>query len=153
MAAVPSQHLRALKVAVVLSAVGLVGKWSAYVLTDSVAIFSDALESLIHIAAIGVAWYGMQVSFRPPDVEHPFGHSKAAYFSAGLEGGLIILAAVLIGVSAVDKLISGVALRRLDVGLGMTGLVAVLNAVLGRWLLREDGVCTHPFCMPMASTF
>jgi len=137
MAAVPSEHLRALKVAVALSAVGLVGKWSAYVLTGSVAIFSDALESLIHIAAIGIAWHGMQVSFRPPDVEHPFGHAKAAYFSAGLEGGLIILAAVLIGVAAVDKLVSGVALRKLDIGLGMTGLVAVLNAILGRWLLRE----------------
>jgi divalent metal cation (Fe/Co/Zn/Cd) transporter len=83
MAAVPSQHLRALKVAVVLSAVGLVGKWSAYVLTNSVAIFSDALESLIHIAAIGVAWYGMQVSFRPPDVEHPLGMPRRRTFRRG----------------------------------------------------------------------
>ncbi|MFN3337787.1 MAG: cation diffusion facilitator family transporter, partial [Thermomicrobium sp.] len=66
-------------------------KWGAYVLTGSVAIFSDALESVVHIVAVVLAWYALRVSFRPPDREHPFGHFKVMYFSVGVEGGLIVV--------------------------------------------------------------
>ncbi|MCS7176790.1 MAG: cation diffusion facilitator family transporter [Candidatus Kapabacteria bacterium] len=115
----------------------LLVKWTAYVLTGSVAIFSDALESIVHIVAVALAWHTLRVSFRPPDREHPYGHFKVSYFSAGMEGGLIILAALFIVGSAVEKLLTGVSLERLEYGLGLTLFTVLVNGILGTVLVRE----------------
>jgi cation diffusion facilitator family transporter len=112
-------------------------KWVAYVLTGSAALFSDALESVVHIVAVVLAWYALRVSFRPPDLEHPFGHFKVTYFSAGMEGGLILVAAVAIVLTAVEKLLSGVVLARIEEGIGLAVATAVANGVLGNLLVRE----------------
>ncbi|MCS6965611.1 MAG: cation diffusion facilitator family transporter [Candidatus Kapabacteria bacterium] len=120
-----------------LSVLILLAKWFAYILTSSVAIFSDALESIVHIGAVALAWYALRVSFRPPDREHPFGHFKVAYFSAGVEGGLIIIAAAVIIFSALEKLITGVELQRLGEGIGLTLSAAGANFLLGTLLVRE----------------
>ena len=68
----------------------------AYWITGSVALLSDALESIINVAVAGAAYFALRVSETPPDAEHPFGHHKAEYFSAVLEGALIIVAAIAI---------------------------------------------------------
>src|SRR5690606_33956134 len=71
-------------------------KLTAWWITGSVALFSDAMESVVNVVASIVAWYAICVSFLPADENHPFGHHKAEYFSAVLEGVLIVVAALLI---------------------------------------------------------
>lgn len=133
----PSRHRLLMNLSLGLSGLILVAKWVAYVLTNSVAIFSDALESVVHIVAVGFAWYALQLSFRPPDREHPYGHFKVTYFSAGVEGGLIIAAAVVIITSALEKLLTGATLQRLGEGIGLTLAAAAANLLLGVALVRE----------------
>lgn len=111
-------------------------KWYAYHITGSVAIFSDAMESVVHQFAVAFAWYSLRVTYRPPDDEHHYGHDKITYFSAGLEGGLIVVAAVVIIYEAVSKLIVGVSLEQLGIGTALTGTAGAINAVLGWYLVR-----------------
>jgi cation diffusion facilitator family transporter len=111
-------------------------KWYAYHLTGSIAIFSDAMETIVHIAAVGFASYSLRVTYRPPDEDHHFGHDKISYFSAGLEGGLIILAAFVIIYTAIDKLIVGITLEKVTQGTFLTGFAGAVNALLGWFLVR-----------------
>ncbi|TIN00698.1 MAG: cation diffusion facilitator family transporter, partial [Mesorhizobium sp.] len=71
-------------------------KLAAWYVTGSVALYSDALESIVNVIASAAAYWAIQVSHKPADQDHPFGHHKAEYFSAVLEGVLIVLAALLI---------------------------------------------------------
>lgn len=120
----------------------LMGKGAAAVLTGSTAIFSDALESVVHLGATAVAAFSLWYAARPPDAEHPYGHGKIAYVSAGVEGAFILSAAGLIGWRAVEVLITGPELQRLGIGLWITGGLAVVNGVLG-WGLLRAGRRTH----------
>src|SRR6476620_8734320 len=81
-------------------------KTFAWWLTDSVGLLSDALESLVNLAAAVLALYMLRLAASPPDKDHPHGFSKAEYFSAGIEGALIVLAAAAILASAVPRLFS-----------------------------------------------
>jgi cation diffusion facilitator family transporter len=114
----------------------LVAKWIAFGLTGSSVIFSDAAESVVHIVAVWFAWYALRLGAKPPDEDHPYGHDKVSFLSAGVEGGLIGIAAIVIIVSAVDKLITGVELQQLDVGMAITGGAAMVNLLLGQFLIR-----------------
>lgn len=115
----------------------LILKTTAWFITQSSAILSDALESIVHIAATGMAYYSVVLSARPPDRSHPYGHGKVEFFSAGVEGGLIIIAAVAIVVEAVRGIILGKELASLDTGMLLTGLAAVVNLALGWFLIRR----------------
>ena len=121
-------------------------KWIAYAITGSVAIFSDAAESVVHIVAVGFAWYSLRVTYRPPDEEHHFGHDKVAYFSAGAEGMLIIVAAGVIIYSGIDRIVSGGRLEQVDSGSFLTATAAVVNAVLG-WYLVKTGRNNRSFIL------
>lgn len=112
------------------------GKMTAYSITGSIAILSDAMESVIHLLATGFAVFALWYSIRPADGSHPYGHGKIAYFSSGFEGGLIMVAAVTIIYSAVMNLIEGPELRQLNVGLLITFGLSVVNLVLGVSLIR-----------------
>lgn len=114
----------------------LVAKWIAFVLTGSSVIFSDAAESVVHIVAVWFAWYSLRLTTKPPDEDHPYGHDKISFMSAGVEGGLICIAAVVIIISAVQKLIEGPQLQRLDIGISITAGAAIVNLVLGLYLIR-----------------
>lgn len=114
----------------------LVGKLTAYALTNSTAILSDALESVIHIGATGVAAFGLWFTAQPADRSHPYGHGKFAYFSAGFEGAMIFAAAIAIMVVAGEALLSGPQLRQLDWGLAITGGLALVNLALGLTLVH-----------------
>lgn len=120
----------------VVAVVMLVGKLVAYALTGSAAIFSDALESVVHLFATGVAGFSLWYAAQPPDATHPYGHGKIAYVSSGLEGALILVAAVAIGYEAIVALIRGPELSNLGVGLAITGGLGLVNLVLGLTLVR-----------------
>ncbi len=113
------------------------GKWSAYWLTGSHAILSDALESVVHVVATGFAFLSIVLGARPPDDRYPYGYGKINFFSAGFEGGMIALAACAIVYEVVQGLIQGTEPRRLDVGLILIVVASVVNLVLGLWLIRE----------------
>lgn len=112
-------------------------KWLAFALTGSVALYSDALESIVNIVAASAALIAIRVSKRPPDSNHPFGHTKAEYFSAVLEGVLIVLAALAIVREAWHKLFAPVAIPDLGVGLAVSLLASGLNAGLAWYLIRN----------------
>jgi cation diffusion facilitator family transporter len=112
------------------------GKLSAYFITGSAAIFSDAIESVIHLAATGFAGYSLWYSAQPADEQHPYGHGKIAYFSSGFEGGLIMIAAFTILYAAIEDLIRGPEVHSLSIGLLITAGLAVINLGLGLWLVQ-----------------
>jgi cation diffusion facilitator family transporter len=112
------------------------GKFVAASVTDSAALLSDALESTVNIAAAALLLYTLIVAARPADRDHPYGHGKVEFFSAGVEGALIAVAALAIIYHAALDLIRGPALQRLDVGIALAAGLAVANAALGAYLVR-----------------
>jgi cation diffusion facilitator family transporter len=114
----------------------LVGKLAAYRLTGSTAILSDALESVVHLVATVIAGFSLWYAAQPPDAAHPYGHGKIAYFSSGLEGLLILVAAIGILWTATLALVDGPEIQQLGTGLLITGGLALVNLVLGLSLIR-----------------
>lgn len=127
---------RAMSLSLAIGVGMLVAKWIAFLLTSSSVIFSDAAESVVHIIAVWFAWYAIRVTERPPDEDHHYGHDKIGFVSAGVEGGLICIAALVIILSAVDKLLHGVTLEHVGVGTTITAGAGIVNAVLGVYLVR-----------------
>jgi cation diffusion facilitator family transporter len=121
----------------VVAAIVTIGlKTAAYVITGSIGLLSDALESLANLVAALVALYALWVAARPPDEEHTYGHTKAEYFSSGFEGLLIVAAAVGIVVAAVRRLIEPQPIQDPALGLLTNALAAVVNLAVARVLLR-----------------
>src|SRR5512145_2953813 len=104
-----------LSIAAALSTILLKG--AAWWLTGSVGLLSDALESFVNLAGALMALAMLTIAARPADEDHAFGHNKAEYFSSGVEGTLILIAAASIAVAAVDRLISPRALEQVGLGL------------------------------------
>lgn len=129
-------RLRAALISLLIGVGMLGGKWAAYLMTGSHAILSDALESVVHVAAIAFALLSVVLSARPPDPKYPYGYGKIGYFSAGFEGGLIALAAMAIFYEAAQGLILHEPLRRLGAGFAIILAASVVNLVLGIWLIR-----------------
>ncbi|MBZ8133438.1 cation diffusion facilitator family transporter [Afifella sp. IM 167] len=123
---------------------GILLKAFAWQLTGSVALFSDALESLVNLAAACGAYIALRQAARPPDVSHPFGHHKAEYFSAVVEGVLIIIAALLIMKEAWDVLFDPRPLQDLGVGLFVNSLAAILNGAWAWHILRRGRAFRSP---------
>nr|WP_281004377.1 cation diffusion facilitator family transporter [Marinithermus hydrothermalis] len=132
----PASPLTAARVSLAVGLVVLGLKWLAYQLTGSVALYSDALESAVNVAAAVAALLAVRVSRRPPDENHPFGHTKAEYFSAVLEGVLIVLAALAIVREAWGRLFDPLPLAGLGAGLAVSLLAALVNAALAMYLIR-----------------
>ncbi|MCB0332231.1 MAG: cation transporter [Bdellovibrionales bacterium] len=127
---------RAMNVSVFVSVLMLVGKCTAYVLTGSTAILSDAAESIVHIVATGFSAFSLRYANRPADREHPYGHDKIVAFSIGSEGALIFVAALFIVLEAIEQLIVGPQIKQLSLGMGITAFLAGVNLLLGFYLLR-----------------
>lgn len=111
-------------------------KAAAYWLTGSVGLLSDALESGVNLATAVFALIILTIAARPPDEEHAYGHSKAEYFAGGVEGGLIMAAALIIAVTAVPRLIYPQPLEQLGLGLAISVVAAAANGVTAYILLR-----------------
>jgi cation diffusion facilitator family transporter len=134
----PSKHnvatLAAWSIAVALGVMAL--KYLAYLVTGSVALYSDALESIVNLIAAIAAFWAIRVSQKPADREHPHGHHKAEYFSAVLEGVLIVLAALLIFTEAFQALRQPAPIAAPWHGLAINGFAAAFNALWAMLLIR-----------------
>jgi cation diffusion facilitator family transporter len=119
-----------------ISVLLLVVKFIAYYSTHSVAILSDALESIVNVAAGFIGLYSLYVSAKPRDRDHPYGHGKAEFISAAIEGTMIGTAGVLILYKAIQHLISPVALQKIDFGMLLVTAAAALNFIMGTICLR-----------------
>jgi cation diffusion facilitator family transporter len=113
----------------------IVLKGTAYYITGSVGLLSDALESMVNLAAALMALATLTVAARPPDEMHAYGYSKAEYFSSGAEGALILLAAASIVWTAIPRLISPLPLEQVGIGLAISLLAAALNYAVAKLLL------------------
>ncbi len=113
-------------------------KVAAYFMTGSVGMLSDAAETLTNLAAALVAFWMLTLAARPPDEEHDFGHSKAEYFSSGVEGMLILVAALYIGIAAWDRLFHPQAIENVGPGLVVSTFATTINGGLAVVLLRAS---------------
>lgn len=130
-------RVRAGRISLVVSVVLLAAKFAAYWLTRSQAVFSDAMESIVNVAAAGAALFAISFSARPADADHPYGHGKIEFVTAGFEGGLIAFAGLTIVYEAIRALLDPPeALPRLEWGLAIVGAAAVANLLLGIFLVR-----------------
>jgi cation diffusion facilitator family transporter len=111
-------------------------KFGAYAMTGAVSLLSDALEALVNMAAGLVALGALTIAERPPDEDHPYGHDKVEYFSSGVEGVLILVAAMAIAYTAVGRLLNPAELGELGLGLVVAGVAAALNLVTSRLMMR-----------------
>ncbi|MGJ1318694.1 cation diffusion facilitator family transporter [Sphingobacterium spiritivorum] len=112
-------------------------KFTAYLITDSNAIFTDAAESIVNVVASGFAFYSIYLSARPRDENHPYGHGKVEFFSVFVEGGLIFIAGLIILVKAVYNLFFPNELFNLSEGIGLIALTGLINFIVGLYLVER----------------
>ncbi len=125
----------AMRISLAVGVLMLLGKSYAYLITNSAAILSDAAESVVHVLAVGFAAFSLWLSFKPADSDHPYGHDKVSFFSAGIEGGLIVVAALFIIFESVAKWAQGLRIENLDDGTVIVAAASAVNAVLGFYLV------------------
>lgn len=119
-----------------LSIALLVTKLVAYYFTGSVAILTDALESIVNVIAGFFGLFSLYVSAKPRDADHPYGHGKIEFVSAAVEGSMIFLAGILIIYEAVKNLINPTAIQQLDLGIILIAITAFLNFIAGSVCVR-----------------
>lgn len=123
-----------LAIAAAIITIGL--KVTAYTLTGSVGLLSDALESLVNLAAAIMALAMLTVAARPPDADHTYGHSKAEYFSSAIEGLLILVAAISIGWTAWSRMMSPQPIEQAGLGLAVSIAASLVNLAVAQILIR-----------------
>ena len=123
-----------LSIGAALLTIGL--KTAAYLITGSVGLFSDAIESLVNLLGGIMALAMLTIAARPADEDHAYGHGKAEYFSSGLEGGLILVAAISIAVAAALRLFTPKPLEELGIGIAISLAASIVNLVVALLLLR-----------------
>ena len=129
-----------LSIAVALLTIGL--KTTAYLLTNSVGLLSDALESIVNLIGALMALGMLTIAARPADENHTYGHSKAEYFSSGVEGTLILLAAISIAYTAIERLMSPKPLEQIGVGLIISVAASLANLGVAL-ILKKAGKQYH----------
>jgi cation diffusion facilitator family transporter len=125
------QNFRVQQWITLLSVLLFAAKIIAYYLTSSLAILSDALESIVNVLAGFIGLYSLYVAAKPRDIEHPYGHGKAEFVSAAAEGALIIAAGLLILYETLQNFIQHKPLAQLDTGLYVVAATAIVNYVAG----------------------
>jgi cation diffusion facilitator family transporter len=126
----------AMRLSLIISIAMLVGKTTAYFMTHSTAILSDAAESMVHVIAVAFAVFSLRLSTKPAAPQFLYGYERITFFSAGFEGAMIIVAAVAILVSAVKDWLAGLQLQNLGAGTLLVLAAGIVNAVLGYYLIR-----------------
>ena len=116
-------------------------KLVAYYISNSVALLSDALESIVNIVASGIMFFSVCVSNRAPDISHKYGHEKIEDLSNLLEGILIIIASILIIIAAAERLFEPAELFKLDIAIGTSMFATALNAGLSLLLIKTAKSC------------
>ncbi len=120
-----------------IGALLLLAKFWAYWLTQSNTVLTDALESIVNVVAGALGLYSLVVSAMPRDENHPYGHGKIEFISAGVEGTLIVVAGLLIVAKSVQSLLQPNELSQLDMGIYITAGAGLVNYVLGVWAVRQ----------------
>ncbi len=130
------QNLRLQKIITAIAILLFVVKIIAWYSTNSIAILTDALESIVNVIAALIGLYSLYVSAKPKDYDHPYGHGKAEFISAAIEGTLIAVAGFVIIYEAITNLLHPHTLKRLDFGIYLVAATAVINYVAGVICLR-----------------
>ena len=130
-------NLKLQRTIAIASAILLIAKFWAYYITHSVAILTDALESIVNVVAGFIGLYSLYVAAKPKDIDHPYGHGKAEFISAAVEGTMVLSAGALIIYSAAKNLIDPIPIQQLDTGIYLVGATAVVNWLLGFISLRR----------------
>lgn len=125
------QNIRIQTWVAILSVILLVAKLTAYYLTNSVAVLTDALESIVNVVAGFFGLFSLYISAKPRDSDHPYGHGKIEFVSSAVEGSMIIIAGVLILYESIKNLISPSAIHQIDVGIILVGVAGLLNFIAG----------------------
>jgi len=125
-----------LSIAAAIATIAL--KTAAWLLTGSVGLLSDAAESVVNLVAAVVAMLALRWAVKPADDEHAYGHAKAEYFAAGVEGSLIVVAALTIGIAALPRLFDPRPIDDVGVGVAISSVASLLNLGVG-WLLLRTG--------------
>ncbi len=112
-------------------------KLAAFFISGSVALLSDALESIVNIIASFLMFFSVRISGAPADIDHPYGHQKVENISAFIEGALVIVAGLLIAYTAIGRLFNPVGLGSIDIALGVSILATATNAGLSFYLKRS----------------
>lgn len=133
---VPAPEKYAAISAVVISLVLSAVKFWAYFLTDSAAVFSDAIESIVNVAASVFALYALALAHEPADEEHPYGHGKVEFLSATFEGGMIFAAAIAVLWNSIGQWLTGSDIARPAEGAALIGFTALVNGIAGFVLVR-----------------
>lgn len=133
------KEIRAATLSLVIASVLLIFKFIAYLLTDSSAIFSDALESIVNVVAAALATYAIVLAHRPADAEHPYGHGKIEFMSAALEGGMMLLASFVMILRAIEQAYAGTSLNQSNLRIGMVilAIAMIINFVMGFYLVQS----------------
>lgn len=131
-----NQNIRVQKWVAGISVLLLVIKFIAYFTTHSVSILTDALESIVNVAAGGIGLYSLYVAAKPKDKDHPYGHGKAEFLSAAVEGTMIGVAGTIIMYKAIQHLVTPVPLHQIDLGIWLVGATAIINFILGFYCVR-----------------
>lgn len=120
----------------VLSILLFLVKIIAYYITSSLAILSDALESIVNVIAGFIGLYSLYVAAKPKDEDHPYGHGKAEFVSAAAEGSLIIAAGIIIIYETVQNILQNTQIKSLDQGMWLIALTALLNYIAGLYCVK-----------------
>jgi cation diffusion facilitator family transporter len=115
----------------------LIIKFTAYFVTGSAAIFSDAMESIVNVLASAFAVYALYYAHRPADREHPYGHGKIEFMSAGFEGGMILVAALVIAWHAIEAMLRKTVADKITFGLALMAAAMLVNGAMGVYLIRS----------------
>ena len=126
----------AMRISLAFGVLMLAGKITAYLMTGSAAILSDAAESVIDVVAVAFAAFSLRLSTKPAKPSFLYGYERITFFSAGFEGAMIVLAAIFILYAAIEKWLTGLRLENLGSGTALVLTAGMLNAGLGWYLIR-----------------
>jgi cation diffusion facilitator family transporter len=138
------KNIRFQQILVTITVLLFVVKLLAWYLTGSVAILTDALESTVNVIAGFIGLYSLNLSSKPKDKEHPYGHGKVEFLSSAIEGLLIITAGFIIVYEAADNLIHPHELKSLDIGMALVMMTAIVNYVVGWYCVRQGKKSNSP---------
>ena len=130
------QNLHVQKWVAVISVLLLAVKFVAYYSTHSVAILTDALESIVNVSAGFIGLYSLYVAAKPKDMNHPYGHGKAEFISASVEGTMIVIAGIAILYKAIQNLVEPGNIYKLDYGIWLVAGSALVNFIVGYYCLQ-----------------
>jgi cation diffusion facilitator family transporter len=119
------------KIIAVFGVILFIGKIIAWKLTNSDAVFSDAMESVVNVISAFMGLYSLHLAAKPKDDDHPYGHGKVEFVTSGIEGALIAIAGIMIIYEGLNSLIVGKTLSKLDLGIWIIAATAIVNYLLG----------------------